>query len=290
MGFRLANVGGRAALCAPGSDGDEMWYDVERVSGGTIGPDPMAAIERADDLHALADGLVEHSPDGRFDDALDAGLVGAPVPRPTNVFGIGLNYPSHAAESGMEPPETPLVFTKFPTCLVGPRTDVELRSDRTDWEVELVVVIGPGGRDIPADRAWEHVVGLTVGQDISDRALQFATAPPQFNLGKSRDTYGPTGPVLVSTESFADPGDLGLTCDVDGERRQDDRTSNLIFGVPALVEYLSGILTLHTGDLIFTGTPDGVGASTGRFLRPGDEIVSTIEGIGTMVNRCTATR
>ena len=112
-----------------------------------------------------------------------------------------------------------------------------------------------------------------VGQDISDRALQFAAKPPHFDLGKSRDTYGPTGPVLVSTDSFANPDDLALTCHVNGEQRQGDRTSNLIFGVPALIAYLSSILTLEPGDLIFTGTPDGVGAASRNFLKPGDVIV-----------------
>lgn len=285
MTFRLANIDDRAALVAT-----DHWYDVERASGGALGPDPMAVIGDTDGLHALAGELDGRAPDGRFTDALDAGRVGPPVPRPVNVFGVGLNYRDHAAETGREPPTVPVVFTKFPSCLAGPRADVELRSDHADWEVELVVVIGPGGRDIPAPRAWDHVVGLTVGQDVSDRELQTAASPPQFSLGKSRDTYGPTGPVVVSTDSFADPGDLRLTCDVDGERQQDDRTSNLIFDVPTLVEYLSNILTLRTGDLIFTGTPAGVGAGQGRYLRPGEEIVSTIEGVGTLVNRCTTGR
>ncbi|MEX2627563.1 MAG: fumarylacetoacetate hydrolase family protein [Ilumatobacteraceae bacterium] len=294
MTFRLANVRGRAALVSTRSDGtddgDEEWYDLKRVAGGVLGPDPMAAVAAAQALHDIAVRLADHVPDGAFGDALDAGDVGPPVPHPTSCFGVGLNYRSHAEETGREPPATPLVFGKFPSCLVGPRADVELRAERADWEVELVVVIGPGGRDIPAERAWEHVAGLTAGQDISDRALQFAADPPHFDLGKSRDTYGPTGPVLVSTDAFADPADLGLTCDVNGERRQSDRTSNLIFDVPALIAHLSGVLTLHPGDLIFTGTPAGVGAATGRFLAPGDEITSTIEGIGTLVNRCTAGR
>lgn len=283
MTFRLANFDGRAALV----DAEDQWYDLERCSSGRLGPDPMAALARPEVLHELGGGgFGGGAPDGTIDTA----TLGPPVPRPTNVFAVGLNYRSHAQESGMDLPTTPLVFTKFPSCLAGPRADVVLDAERVDFEVELVVVIGSGGRDIPAERAWEHVVGLTVGQDVSDRALQFAAVPPHFDLGKSRDTYGPIGPVVVSVDAFDDPDDLALTCDVNGERRQDDRTSSLVFGVPALVQYLSGILTLRTGDLIFTGTPSGVGMSDGRFLTDGDEIVSTIEGIGTMTNRCVARR
>jgi 2-keto-4-pentenoate hydratase/2-oxohepta-3-ene-1,7-dioic acid hydratase in catechol pathway len=148
------------------------------------------------------------------------------------------------------------------------------------------VVIGRGGRDIRPKDAWGYVGGLTVGQDISDRTLQFAAEPAHFDLGKSRDTYGPIGPVIVSTDSFQDAGDLLLTCEINGERRQEDRTSNLIFDVPTLISYLSGILTLSPGDLIFTGTPEGVGAASLRFLSDGDVITTTIEGIGTLKNPC----
>ena len=163
---------------------------------------------------------------------------------------------------------------------------VILGGSTDDYEAELVVVIGRGGRDISPDDAWDHVGGLTAGQDISGRALQFAATPPHFDLGKSRDTYGPIGPVVVSTDSFENPEDLRITCDVNGERRQDDRTSNLVFDIPSLISYLSGILTLSPGDLIFTGTPEGVGATSHRFLVDGDVISTTIEGIGTLSNRC----
>jgi 2,4-didehydro-3-deoxy-L-rhamnonate hydrolase len=278
MPFRFANVAGRAALV----DDRDGWHDLERVTGGRLPADPMAALTDGRALHAAAAGLDPASADGPLADA----VLGPPVPRPVNAFGIGLNYRDHAAESNMEPPANPLVFAKFPSCIVGPHDDVVLDSQTADWEVELVVVIGPGGRHIPADRAWDHVLGLTVGQDISDRALQFAARPPHFDLGKSRDTYGPIGPVLVSPDRFADPTDLALSCDVNGERRQDDRTSNLLFGVGELIAYISAVLTLQPGDLIFTGTPSGVGFAAGVVLKPDDVIVSTIEGIGTMRNRC----
>jgi 2-keto-4-pentenoate hydratase/2-oxohepta-3-ene-1,7-dioic acid hydratase in catechol pathway len=278
MGFRFANVAGRSALV----DADGGWYDAERVSGGTVSSEPMAALESPDALHAAAALLGDATADGSLGDA----DVLAPVPEPRNVFGVGLNYATHAAESGMELPENPVVFTKFPSCIVGPSADVELRSATGDYEVELVVVIGGETRDVSADRAWEHVLGLTVGQDISDRALQFAAQPAHFDLGKSRDTYGPIGPVVVSTDQFDDPTDIPLRSEVNGEQRQSDRTSNLIFSVAYLVSYLSSIMTLRTGDLIFTGTPEGVGVSSRSFLTPGDVITSTIDGIGTMTNRC----
>ena len=278
MAFRFANVGGRAALV----DGDDRWYDLERLTGGSAAADPMAALADGAALHAAAARLDGASPDGD----LASAAVGAPVPTPRNVFGIGLNYRPHAEESGMDIPETPVVFGKFASCIVGPTADVELRSATTDWEVELVVAIGTAGRDIAADDAWDHVLGLTVGQDISDRALQFAAKPPHFDLGKSRDGYGPMGPVLVSPDNFADPTDLAITCDINGERKQDDRTTSLIFSVAELIEYLSGIITLDVGDVIYTGTPAGVGAPTRTFLNGGDVITSTIEGIGTMTNRC----
>ncbi len=280
MTFRLATIDGNPALV----DDNGGWHSIGRVGGALAGLATNDLLGRCEEVHSVSSGL--DSADGLFADAVDAGRVGAPVPEPRAVFGVGLNYGTHAAESGRDLPSTPLVFTKFPTCIVGPRADVALNSTTGDYEVELVVAIGRGGRDIAPHDAWAHVAGLTVGQDISDRALQYATKPPQFNLGKSRDTYGPIGPLLVSVDSVPDPTDLAISCAVNGEQRQADRTSHLIFDVPTLVSYLSGILTLRPGDLIFTGTPGGVGVTTSNYLRPGDVITSTIEGIGTIVNRC----
>ncbi|MEZ5376016.1 MAG: fumarylacetoacetate hydrolase family protein [Acidimicrobiales bacterium] len=277
MSFRLATIDGRAALVA----GDH-YHDLESVSGGALGPDPMAALARPDLLSSLTAGLDPSSATGALADA----VLGPPVPRPQKVFGIGLNYHSHAAESNMEVPEQPLVFTKFPSCLVGPTADVELRSNGVDYEGELVVVIGEGGRDIPVERAWQHVVGVMVGQDVSDRPQQFAAKPPHFDLGKSFDTFGPTGPVVVSLDQLDDPDNLTITTWINGDQRQHDTTASLIFDVPALIAYLSRITTLVTGDLIFTGTPEGVGAASRRFLVDGDIITTTIDGVGTMTNRC----
>ena len=277
MGFRLANVGSRGALV----DGDH-YYDLEELADGALSPDPMAALTFPDLLAELASGLSGRQPTG----LLTGATLGPPVPRPRNSYGVGLNYRSHAEEASMEIPDVPLVFTKFPSCITGPFDEVRLRSDRCDYEGELVVVVGPGGADIDPADAWDHVVGLTIGQDVSDRQAQFMTQPPQFNLGKSFDTFGPIGPVVASPDCFDDPDDLTLTTHVNGEVRQDDRTSNMVFPVADLVAFLSRITTLATGDIIFTGTPDGIGAAQGLFLADGDVITTTIDGIGTMANAC----
>jgi 2-keto-4-pentenoate hydratase/2-oxohepta-3-ene-1,7-dioic acid hydratase in catechol pathway len=276
MGFRLANVAGRAVLVHR-----SHYTDVATHSSGVLGPDPMEALARPDLLAEIAAGLDDSSVTGALADV----TLGPPVPRPQKVFGVGLNYAAHAAEGGRDTPDSPLVFTKFPSCLVGPTADVEIRSNGCDYEGELVVVIGAGGRDITIVDAWRHVIGLTVGQDISDRPAQYAASPPHFDLGKSFDTFGPTGPVLVSTDELENRDALRIVCSVNGEVRQDGNTADMIFDVATLVSFLSSITTLVTGDLIFTGTPEGVGAAQGRFLADGDVITTTIEGIGTMSNR-----
>jgi 2-keto-4-pentenoate hydratase/2-oxohepta-3-ene-1,7-dioic acid hydratase in catechol pathway len=165
---------------------------------------------------------------------------------------------------------------------------VVLTGDRVDFEVELVVAIGRRGRRIGQAQASDHVAGYCVGQDISDRALQFADRPPQFSLGKSADTYGPIGPAVVSPDGLPDPDDLSIRCEVSGETMQEDRTSGMIFSVSELLEYLSRYCTLEPGDLVFTGTPAGVGSvrEPRRYLKPGDVITSSIEGVGALRNRC----
>jgi 2-keto-4-pentenoate hydratase/2-oxohepta-3-ene-1,7-dioic acid hydratase in catechol pathway len=183
------------------------------------------------------------------------------------------------------------VFPKFSSCVAAPAAPLEMCTDRMDWEVELVVVIADECRDVRVEDAWDHVAGLTVGQDISDRELQFRTPePPQFGLGKSRPGFGPIGPWIVTVDEFSDPGDLRITCTLNGETVQDARTKDLIFKVPELVSYLSGLVRLLPGDLVFTGTPAGVGLSRQppRFLRPGDTLISEIEGIGAMTTTVVA--
>lgn len=283
MTLRFANVGGRAALV--NADGTQ-YLDLETASSGNFSPEPMDAFSRWDALRAFHAGLAPSA----FDTApsIDASLLCAPSPMPYQVFGIGLNYRTHAEESGMPIPTSPLTFTKFTSSIAAPNADIELGSSTVDWEVELVVVISSGGRDISVDRAWDHVAGVAVGQDISDRTLQFATQPPQFNLGKSRRCYSPFGPWLVDASSLGNRNQLHMTMTLNGEKVQDTLTDDLIFDVPTIISYLSTIVELLPGDVIYSGTPGGVGMSfkPPRFLKPGDVIVSTIDGIGTTTNHC----
>ena len=275
--YRLLNVSGRAAL-----EVDGHWYDLAGLSGDESLADPMAAVARSGQLHGLSDRCADVAPDGRVADA----VIDAPIPRPRQVFAIGVNYADHAKESGMAPPPSPLTFTKFPSAIAGPTADVPLTGDMVDWEVEIVVVIGSTCSYVPVDRAWEVVAGLTLGQDISDRRVQMAGTPPQFSLGKSFPAFAPIGPAVVSIDSFADPMDIALWCDVSGERMQESRSSHLIFAIPTLFAYLSSICILEPGDLIFTGTPQGVGMARGRFLAVGDVIASGAEGMGELRNTC----
>ena len=278
--FRLANVDGRAALV----DGDH-WFDLAALAESGTLADPMVAVANHVELHERHASLGSVEPSGLLADA----TLGPPVPRPSKVFAIGLNYRSHAAESNLELPTSPVVFTKYPSCLAGPASTIELSGDRVDWEVELVVVIGTGGRHIAEADAWSHVAGLTLGQDVSDRRVQMTGNPAQFSLGKSFDGYGPLGPTLVGLDAFDDPDDVGLWCEVSGERMQEARSSDLIFSVPELIAHLSAVCTLEPGDLIFTGTPGGVGMGRGRFLTDGDVVVSGAEVIGELRNPCSGT-
>jgi 2-keto-4-pentenoate hydratase/2-oxohepta-3-ene-1,7-dioic acid hydratase in catechol pathway len=177
-----------------------------------------------------------------------------------------------------------MVFAKYVSSFTGPVGEIELPTGAVDWEVELVAVIGQLARNVPAQQAWNHVAGLTVGQDLSERDLQLRGEFPQMSLGKSLPGFSPTGPFLVTPDSFGNPDDLAISCTLDGETVQAARTRDLTFSVPQLVAELSAWLPLLPGDVVFTGTPAGVGLARKppRFLRPGDELVSEIEGIGSM--------
>lgn len=277
--FRLINVDGRAAL-----EHDGHHYDVATLSGDASLADPLACVARHGELHALAAGCATATPQGALADV----VLCAPLPVPRQCFGIGLNYLDHAGESGVDLPPAPLTFTKFPSCIASPNADVPLSGPMVDWEVEIVVVIGREVSGVAVADAWGAVAGLTLGQDISDRAVQLTGTPPQFSLGKSFPAYGPIGPAIVSVDAFEDPDDIALWCDVAGERMQEARSSSLIFSIPTLVAYLSSICTLYPGDVIFTGTPSGVGMARGRFLAPGELVVSGADVIGELRNTCVA--
>ncbi|MDQ1060822.1 2-keto-4-pentenoate hydratase/2-oxohepta-3-ene-1,7-dioic acid hydratase in catechol pathway [Arthrobacter globiformis] len=276
--MRIANVDNRAVLLVS----DEAGLDVEAASGGRFGPGLAGVYERWEEFRAWAGTLADTPADVSF----DRSWLGSPSPAPRQVFAIGLNYSEHAKESGFAQPDTlPPVFTKFPTCITGPDTTVVIpEGGNVDWEVELVAVIGKEARNVPAADAWDHVAGLSIGQDISERVSQLRGPAPQFGLGKSFPGFGPVGPWLVTPDEFSNPDDLELSCSLDGEELQKGRTSELIFSVPALIEGLSATVTLLPGDIIFTGTPAGVGVgrSPKRFIQPGETLVSRIEGIGEM--------
>jgi 2,4-didehydro-3-deoxy-L-rhamnonate hydrolase len=276
--MRLANVDGKAHAVV-----EDRLVDVERASGRRLPADPMELVLRLADL----DGL--DVPDGA--PAVDGVRLGPPVPRPSKILACALNYRGHAEESGLELPDAPVLFAKLPSALVGPADDlvVPARRDKVDWEAELVVAIARGGKDIPAARAWDHVAGLMCGQDVSDRGEQFRSVR-QFTLAKSRDSYAPTGPFLVTPDELEDPNDLAIRCLLDGEEVQSSRTSDLIFPIAELIEFVSSWATLEPGDLIFTGTPSGVGDGRDppRYLAPGNVVETEIEGVGSMRNPCVA--
>jgi 2-keto-4-pentenoate hydratase/2-oxohepta-3-ene-1,7-dioic acid hydratase in catechol pathway len=283
--MRIANNAGRLSLVR-----DDRILDVERTSDGEFAADPTAAFARWDALANWADSVdVATHPDAS---PLAAAILGPPSPHPRQVIGIGLNYADHAAESGLPLPAAPVVFTKFASSVAGPDVDVVLPGPTTDWEAELVVVIATGGRHIPIAEARAHVAGFTVGQDLSERTMQWQGEPAQFSMGKSFENFAPIGPAIVSLDEFADPDRLAITTTIiapdGGETRvQSGTTDHLIFGVDELVSRLSETIELLPGDLIFTGTPPGVGAGRDpkRFLVAGETLVTEIEGIGRITQR-----
>ncbi|WP_084126770.1 fumarylacetoacetate hydrolase family protein [Demequina sp. NBRC 110054] len=301
--MRVANLDGRLALIT----GDGAAVDVADASGGLFGPDPMSAFG---DWARFAAWATARGPDdaGAGDDAagaddagagdvvtgrhehrapVDPARLGPPIPRPAQIFAIGVNYREHADEAGYPPDSMPVTFTKFASSLTGPDATVDLPEGHVDWEVELVVVIGTGGHHIRRDDAWDHVAGLTVGQDLSERVAQLEGTKPQFSLAKSHPGFSPTGPWIVTLDEIDDPSDLAISCAVDGDTMQDSRTSRMIYDIPELIARLSAVVTLLPGDLIFTGTPSGIGnrRTPPRFLRSGETLTSAIESVGTLTTR-----
>jgi 2-keto-4-pentenoate hydratase/2-oxohepta-3-ene-1,7-dioic acid hydratase in catechol pathway len=272
---RIANLSGRLVLLTDAGSA----VDVERLSEGRFAADPHAIYSRWVEFREWASTV--ELPAGAPFEARD---LGAPSPAPRQILAAGLNYRDHAAESGFAVPDgLPPVFTKFVSSLTGPVTDVRLPAEgHTDWEIELVVVIGATAYRVAEQDAWSHVAGLTAGQDISERRTQLAGPAPQFSLGKSYPGFTPTGPCLVTPDAVPDPDDLALGCAINGEAVQKARTSDLLFPVPALISKLSTVLPLYPGDLVFTGTPAGVGLGRNpqRWLADGDELVSYVTGIG----------
>ncbi|MGA9873942.1 MAG: fumarylacetoacetate hydrolase family protein [Rhodococcus sp. (in: high G+C Gram-positive bacteria)] len=281
--MKIANLAGRAVLVT-----DAGALDVAVASGGRFGPDPQALFE---DWTAFAEWAEGSDAAAHPASAFDEALLGAPVPRPRQVFAIGLNYAEHAAEAGYPPDEMPVTFTKFPTSIVGQCHVVELPEGNVDWEVELVVVIGREGYKVDRGSAWDHVAGLTIGQDLSERITQLQGSSPQFSLGKSFPGFGPTGPWLVTADEFAERDDLAIACSLSGKGMQSSRTSMMLYDIAELLVRLSAVTPLLPGDIIFSGTPSGIGnrRTPKRFIGPDDVLVSEIEGIGTLTTTFTRT-
>jgi acylpyruvate hydrolase len=245
------------------------------VDGDTV-------LDAGTDLTRLASG----SPVGRLDDV----TLLAPVPRPGKVVCVGRNYAEHAAETGSPVPDEPQLFAKWANAVVGPGVDVVHHpiTNALDYEAELVVVIGRTASRVAEDRALEVVLGYTCGDDVSARDLQFGDT--QWIRGKALDTFAPTGPWIVTADEVPDPQDLAIRCTVNGEVRQDDTTANMVFGVAQLIAFITQAITLDPGDLIFTGTPPGVGHGMDppRYLAVGDRIRVEIDRIGAIEHAVTA--
>ena len=209
--------------------------------------------------------------------------LGAPIPRPGKFIGIGLNYADHAEEAGLPIPEQPIVFYKASSCISGPNDDIlhPRGSDRLDYEVEFAFVIGTGGRYITREAAWDHIAGYTLVNDISERTFQMDRGG-LWSKGKSFDTFGPTGPYLVTKDEIPAPQNHPLQASVNGEIRQFGTTETMIFDIPSIIEHLSLYQTLEPGDLVCTGTPPGVGMGLKppKFLVPGDTIELSSPGLG----------
>lgn len=220
--------------------------------------------------------------------AFDTLELAPPVPAPEKILCVGLNYADHARETGKPVPIEPVIFNKFRSALLPHRGTVVLPrvSSRVDYEAELVVVIGRRGRHISVDDAMTHVAGYTCGNDISARDWQFGKPAGQWLLGKTFDTFAPLGPAIVTADEIADPGRLAILLTLNGEVMQQSSTEQFLFSIPQVISYVSQVVTLEVGDLIFTGTPSGVGdARTPQvYLKPGDRLAVTIESVGTLEN------
>jgi 2-keto-4-pentenoate hydratase/2-oxohepta-3-ene-1,7-dioic acid hydratase in catechol pathway len=274
--MRLANVTGRLKVVV----GDGA-VDVETVSAGQFGSDPQGVYERFDDFRRWAESLDTAT------EAFDPSLCGPPAPAPRQVFAVALNYRAHAEEAGFQTPQEPVIFTKYVSSFAGPIADVILPPGSIDWEVEVVAVVGRAAYQVDAQRAWDHIAGLTVGQDLSERDMQRRGPSPQFGMAKSFPGFSPMGPALVTPDELADRDDLALGCAVNGEDVQKGRTADMIFSIPQLVAHLSSVVTLYPGDVIFTGTPSGVGMgrTPPRYLAAGDDLRSWVEGVGEIRQR-----
>lgn len=268
------------------------------VESGLPAENIIQVVERSEvwllALNEILDGVVEHFRGDleyeRLFAALGAAKLLAPLPRPGKIICVGRNYPEHARERGSEIPTQPIFFLKSNNTICGPGDPIVIppTSQQVDYEAEFVVVIGKGGKNIPEDQACEHVAGYTIMNDVSARDMQ--SADKQWFRGKSCDTFAPIGPWIVTKDEIPDPHSLRISLTLNGQTMQDSNTGNMIFKILYLISYLSRSMTLEPGDIISTGTPEGVGASRTPpvFLKPGDSVSVTVEKIGTLTNPVAA--
>jgi 2,4-didehydro-3-deoxy-L-rhamnonate hydrolase len=255
--------------------------DGRRVDASSVTPDYDEAFFGGDGLSRLREWIELHGPSATA--VPDDARLGPPIARPSKIVCVGLNYRDHAAESNMAAPAEPVIFFKSTTSLAGPNDDVIIprSSEKTDWEVELALVIGKRASYVERDAALEHVAGYVLHNDYSERAFQLERGG-QWVKGKSCDTFAPLGPFLATRDEIPDPQTLALWLTVNGERKQTGNTSDMIFDVATLVSYISQFMTLLPGDVISTGTPAGVGLAQKppRYLRDGDVVELGIDGLG----------
>jgi 2,4-diketo-3-deoxy-L-fuconate hydrolase len=280
--MRIANLAGRATIVT-----DEGLIDIATASNGAFSASVDKCVGQLDTLRTWfqsAQPAVTSAtkPAELYGDS----RLGPVIASPQQIFAVGLNYRHHANEMNMTLPSEPMVFTKFVSSLCGPNDELPVRGDTTDFEAELVIVIGTKARDVSEEQALGVVAGYCVGQDFSERTLQRRGPTPQYSLAKSYRNFTPVGPWLTTSDEVGNPNELAISCSVNDIQYQNSTTSDMIFRVAEIVSYLSTIVELRPGDLVFTGSPHGVGQgqTPPLFLKPGDRVVTAIERLGQIEN------
>jgi len=276
----LTDKGMRAAAVV-----DDRFVDLAAISSEASKDLTALLAELPEKTAEISTAVKKAAKEGKF----ISGELCAPIPRPGKVLCIGLNYRDHAEESNMPIPTEPVCFNKFSTAVIGPEATVEIPAvcQQVDYEAELVAVIGHPGRNISREEAFSYVAGYAVGNDVSARDWQIGRPGGQWLLGKTPDTFAPIGPYLVTADEIPNPHDLKIALRLNGETVQDSTTREFIFGIDEIIAHVSQLCTLEPGDLIFTGTPPGVGMARKPplFLKEGDRTEVEIEGLGVLKNR-----
>jgi 2,4-didehydro-3-deoxy-L-rhamnonate hydrolase len=284
--MRIANYKGRATIVT-----EHGLYDLATCSSGAFSSSMDKVVNQIEKIQQwFANAAVEVTDPTTDEELIGSADLGPVVEHPQQIFAIGLNYREHAAEMGLELPSVPMVFTKFVSSLAGPNVVLPIPGQTTDFEAELVVVFGKTGRDIPVESAFDYVAGYCVGEDYSERTVQMTGKTPQFAMGKSFKNFAPIGPWLTTHDEVGNPNDLGIRSVVNGRVFQDSNTEDMVFSVAELISYVSSVVEVRAGDIMFTGSPHGVGqGQTPKFfLEPGHVIETSIEKLGTIINQAVS--